>query len=328
MKLIEKHPVKTLEESRADMETKISRDERSRKIAESLNEKLRAKFPVKRNDAMYSKIKKAVTPAFYESTWETPKNLKAFSASLFSFAKQEVTGEKFLTYLSTQQKNPSQLKPVDKLVDFYYQNFVDAELNQFYNDDLENEFPEFAAVMDEYRDGLLLFDLMEKEIWEKSKTDTLGLEGFYVQNMNKYQWKKRYDVVILSSTKDDMAKKAYKLLKKGKTIEEIKKELNMQDVVNIMTTSGVFEEDNSVLPKNVKYEKGLQNVVKEENYYYVVQVNGVQEAGPKTLAEAKGRVVNDYQQFLEENWVGKLKQEFKVNVDQAVFSDVKMQLKK
>jgi len=59
-----------------------------------------------------------------------------------------------------------------------------------------------------------------------------------------------------------------------------------------------------------------------------VQGNDVQEAGPKTLAEAKGRVVNDYQQFLEENWVGNLKQEFKVTVDQAVFGNVKMQLKK
>jgi peptidyl-prolyl cis-trans isomerase SurA len=328
MKLIEKHPVKTLEESRADMETKISRDERSRKITESLNEKLRTKFSVKRNDAMYAKIKKAVTPAFYESTWEVPEKMKDFTPTFISFSKQEVNGEKFLTYLSAQQKNPSQIKPVDKLVDFYYQNFVDAELNQFYNDDLENEFPEFAAVMDEYRDGLLLFDLMEKEIWEKSKTDTLGLEAFHNQNRNKYQWKKRYDVVILSSTKDDMAKKAHKMLKKGKTIEEIKKELNTQDVVNIMTTAGVFEEDNSVLPKNAVYKKGLQNVVKEENYYYVVQVNDVQEAGPKTLAEAKGRVVNDYQQFLEENWVGNLKQEFKVTVDQAVFGNVKMQLKK
>ena len=328
MMLIEKHPVKSLEESKSDLETKISRDERSRKITESLNEKLRVKFPVKRNEALYAKIKKAVTPTFYESTWELPKNLKDFSTTFISFAKQEVNGEKFLNYLSSQQKNPSQIKPIGQLVDFYYQNFVDAELNQFYNDDLENEFPEFAAVMDEYRDGLLLFDLMEKEIWEKSKTDTLGLDAFYAQNMNKYQWKKRVDVLLLSSTKEDMAKKAHKLLKKGKSIEEIKKELNNADTVNIMTTEGVFEEDNAVLPKNATYEKGLQNVVKEDNYYYVVQVKEVKAAGPKTLAEAKGRVVNDYQQYLEENWVLNLEKEFKVNVNVEVFNEVKKQLNK
>jgi peptidyl-prolyl cis-trans isomerase SurA len=328
MKLVEKHPVKTYEEAKSDIETKISRDERSRKITESLNEKLRVKFPVKRNEAMYAKIKKAVGNSFYESAWKLPESMKDFNSTFISFANQEVNGEKFLSFLYTQQKNPSQQKPISKLVDFYYQSFIDVELNQFYNDDLENQFPEFAAVMDEYRDGLLLFDLMEKEIWEKSKTDTLGLEAFYAQNLNKYQWKKRYDVLILSSTKEDVAKKANKLLKKGKTVEEIKKELNTNDVVNIMTTAGVFEEDNSVLPKQVTYEKGLQKVVYEDNYYYVVQVNDVTGAGPKTLAECKGRVVNDYQQNLEENWVGLLKQEFKVSVNQDVFNGVKKELGK
>jgi len=327
MKLIEKHPVKTYEEAKPDIETKIGRDERSRKITESLNEKLRAKYPVKRSDAMFTKVKKTVNDSFYDSTWKLPESMKDFTGSLFTFANQNVSGEVFLNYLYSQQKNPAQVRPVAKLVDFHYSNFVDAELNTYYNDNLENEFPEFAAVMDEYRDGLLLFDLMEKEIWEKSKTDTLGLQAFHTENANKYLWKKRYDVLIISSTKADIAKKAHKLLKQGKSVEEIKKELNTKDVVNVMTTAGIFEEDNAILPKTVSYQKGLQPVVHEENYFYVVQVNTVQEAGPKTLVECKGRVINDYQQYLEENWFTNLKQEFNVTVNQSVFDSVKKQIK-
>ncbi|PKP14612.1 MAG: peptidylprolyl isomerase, partial [Bacteroidetes bacterium HGW-Bacteroidetes-23] len=239
MKLIEKHPVKTFEEAKADMETKISRDERSRKITESLNEKLRAKYTVKRNEAMYAKIKKAVTDKYYELTWELPSDTKAFDGELISFGKTKVTGTQFLNYLFSQQKNPNQPKPVAKLVDFHYSTFVDAQLNQYYNDNLENEFPEFAAVMEEYRDGLLLFDLMEKEIWEKSKTDTLGLEAFHKANSGKYLWKKRYDILVISSTKADIAKKAHKLVKQGKNIDEIKAALNTKGVINVMATSGV-----------------------------------------------------------------------------------------
>ena len=78
---------------------------------------------------------------------------------------------------------------------------------------------------------------------------------------------------------------------------------------------------------SVSYQKGLQPVVHEENYFYVVQVNAVQEAEPKTLAECKGRVINDYQQYLEENWVTNLKQEFNVTVNQSVFDSVKKQIK-
>lgn len=328
MKLIEKHPVKTFEEAKADMETKISRDERSRKITESLNEKLRTKYPVKRNEALYTKIKKAVTDKYYESTWELPSQTKAFDGELISFGKTKISGTQFLNYLLSQQKNPNQPKPVAKLVDFHYSTFVDTQLNQYYNDNLENEFPEFAAVMEEYRDGLLLFDLMEKEIWEKSKTDTLGLEAFYKANTGKYMWKKRYDVLILSSTKADIAKKAHKLVKQGKNVDEIKAALNTSGVINVMATSGVFEEGNEALPKTIPFNKGLSPVAKEGNYYYVVQVNEIKEAGTKTLDECKGRVINDYQQYLEENWVSNLKQEFKVTVNKDVFEEVKKQIKK
>lgn len=328
MKLIEKHPVKTFEEAKADMESKIGRDERSRKITESLNEKLRAKYTVKRNEAMYAKIKKAVTDKYYDLTWEIPSDTKAFNEELISFGKSKVTGTVFLEYLFSQQKNPNQPKPTSKLVDFHYSTFVDAQLNQYYNDNLENEFPEFAAVMEEYRDGLLLFDLMEKEIWEKSKTDTLGLEAFHKANAGKYMWKKRYDVMIISSTKADIAKKAHKLVKQGKKVEDIKTALNTKEVINVMATTGVFEEGSEALPKTIPFNKGLSDVVKEGNYYYVVQVNDIKEAGSKTLEECKGRVINDYQQYLEENWVANLKEEFKVSVNKEVFEDVKKQIKK
>ncbi|MEZ4838744.1 peptidylprolyl isomerase [Flavobacterium sp.] len=328
MKLIEKHPVKTFEEAKAEMESKISRDERSRKITASLNEKLRAKYPIQRNEALYGKIKKAVNDKYYTSGWELPSDTKAYDGEFISFGTAKISGTQFLNYLLSQQKGPNQPKPISRLVDFHYANFVDTQLNQYYNENLENEFPEFAAVMEEYRDGLLLFDLMEKEIWEKAKTDTVGLESFYEAKKMNYLWKKRYDLIIISSTKEAIAKKAHKLLKQGKTGDEIKKMLNTDGMVNVMVTSGVFEEDHDALPKTVPFKKGLSNVTQEGNYFYVVQVNDIKEAGPKLLEECKGRVINDYQQFLEENWVANLKQEFTVEINRAVFEEVKKQIKK
>ncbi|MCB0442759.1 MAG: peptidylprolyl isomerase [Flavobacterium sp.] len=328
MKLIEKHPVKTFEEAKAEMESKISRDERSRKITASLNEKLRAKYPIQRNEALYGKIKKAVNDKYYTSGWELPSDTKAYDGEFISFGTAKISGTQFLNYLLSQQKGPNQPKPISRLVDFHYANFVDTQLNQYYNENLENEFPEFAAVMEEYRDGLLLFDLMEKEIWEKAKTDTVGLESFYEAKKMNYLWKKRYDLIIISSTKEAIAKKAHKLLKQGKTGDEIKKMLNTDGMVNVMVTNGVFEEDHDALPKTVPFKKGLSNVTQEGNYFYVVQVNDIKEAGPKLLEECKGRVINDYQQFLEENWVANLKQEFTVEINRAVFEEVKKQIKK
>src|SRR5690606_13092048 len=168
--------------------------------------------------------------------------------------------------------------------------------------------------------------LMEKEIWEKSKTDTLGLKSFYDNHINNYQWKKRADVILVSSTNEDMAKKAAKLLKKNNSVDQIKQKLNTDGVVNVMTNSGVYEQGNDVLPKTLAFKKGISGVLKEGDYYFVAKVNNVLPEGPKSLDEAKGRVINNYQQHLEENWVSNLKQEFTIDINKDVFERVKKQL--
>lgn len=329
VKLIDKFPVKTLEEMQPDLETKVSKDDRSRLIVASMTDKLRKKYTVNRDDKLFVVVSKLITNDFYDGKWNVPANLKDFNANLFTINKaKSTTAASFLTFVKAQQKSSNTMKPIAKLIDKLYQSYVDQELTQYYDDNLENDFLEFSAVMDEYRDGLLLFDLMEKEIWTKSKTDTLGLKSFYDKNLKNYNWKNRLDVTILSSTKSDVIKTAEKLLKQDKTADFIKEKLNIKDgVVNVMSKMGVFEEGNEVLPKNLKFEVGISEIIKEGEYYFVTKVNKTLLAGSKTIEECKGKVINDYQQYLEENWVKDLKKEFKVEVNQAIFEKVKKQLK-
>jgi peptidyl-prolyl cis-trans isomerase SurA len=328
MKLIEKHALKPLSEMKTELENKIGKDDRSRKLTTSLNDKLRKKYTIKRDDKLFAKVATSVTNDVYESKWETPKETTAFDGKLFDVNGKKISGTDFLNYIKAQQKSATKIKPVNKWVDNVYQSFVDSELNTYYNANLESEFPEFANVMEEYRDGLLLFDLMEKEIWEKSKTDTLGLKSFYDSNKNNYNWKNRYDIVITSSTKMDVIKKAQKLLKKGIAADKIKEELNTKDKIELMTNSGVFEEGSDSLPKNLKLQTGVSEITKEGEYYFVTKVNKVLPAGAKTLEECKGKAINDYQQYLEQNWVDSLKKEFTVKINQDVFENVKKQIKK
>ncbi|WDO13122.1 peptidylprolyl isomerase [Flavobacterium sp. WW92] len=327
IKLIERHPVKTLEEMQAELDNKIRKDERSRLITNSLTEKLKKKYAVKRNDKLYAALSKTVTDKFYMGEWKLPENTKPFAGDLVTIDKKAITGEEFLKFLATQQRGENTIKPIGKLVDKKYQEFVDVKVNELYNNNLENEFPDFAAVMEEYRDGLLLFDLMEKEIWEKAKTDTIGLQNFYESRINNYRWGNRLDAVVLTSTKMDVAKKAQKLLKQGKTADFIKEKLNLNGKVDVMSNAGIFEENSDALPKGLVKKDGVSDIIKDGEYYFIVKINKHLEAGPKTLDEARGKVINDYQQYLEEKWVGDLKQEFKVNVNQPAFEKVKKQIK-
>jgi len=327
IKFNEKFPLKTLDESKKELETKIGRDDRSRIITNTLTEKLRKKYTVKRNEKVYAAISKLVTNDFYDSKWEFTEDDKT-KATLLTLDKKDISGTAFLTYVKSQQKAGMALKPVNKLVDLLYSKFVDDQLNTYYNDNLETEFPEFSNVMDEYRDGLLLFDLMEKEIWDRSKTDTLGLKAFYETQKDKHKWKTRLNILVASSTNADMIKKAQGMLKKGKSIQEIKDKLNTKEVINIMFSENTLEVGDANIPKDTKPEVGLSDVTQKGEYYYVTRVNKVIPETNKTFEECKGKIVNEYQQYLEQNWVTELKKEFKVAVDQAVFERLKTTINK
>lgn len=317
VKLVQKYPVRKFEEVQAELENKIKRDDRSRLITESMAEKLKKKYPVKRDAQVYKEAVKSL---------DNDKGLNATKPLLIINNDKQISVKEFLDYAAAQEKAGLVTKPVSANAGMLVEKFTEEQLTKYHNDNLETEYPEFGMVMQEYRDGLLLYDLMEKEIWEKAKIDTVGLEAFYNKNIANYQWKERVDADIFSSTDEDVIKKARKYLKKGKDAEYIKTKLNTADNITVMEKSGVFETDSDMLPKQAEWKEGVSEIIKRGDYYFVVKVNKIMPNGPKTLEEAKGRVINDYQQYLESTWVDTLRKEFIVKVNNDVFAKVKKQL--
>lgn len=329
VKLVEKKPAKTFEEIKPELENRIKRDERSRLIAQSLTAKLRAKYSADRDKEVYKKAAATLTDSIYVMEWKLPKNLEPYNKTILTINKdKQLTGKDFLTYVSSQQNIGVAVKPLSRATEVLFERYTDEQLNAYYNQNLEKEFPEFEMVMQEYRDGLLLFDLMEKEIWEKAKTDTIGIQKYYDAHKAEYVWKQRADVEVYSSTSEKTAKDARALLLKGKDAKVIKDKLNTKDKVNVMEKTGVFETGTDTMPKLSVWKPGVSEIVKEGNYYYVVKTNKVLPAGNKTLDEAKGRVINDYQQYLESTWVDQLKKEFTIKVNNDTFEKVKKEINK
>ena len=328
VKLIEKHHIKSLEDSKSELENKIKRDERSIIITNTLANKLKSKYTQEVNKTQYNNVEKTVSDAIYSQTWELPKEDISIKDDLLIIDKtKKVATISFANYIQSQQKNKLSTKPVKKLVAELFESWKGEQLITYYTDNLENEFIEFKNVMDEYRDGLLLFDLMEKEIWDKSKTDTIGLQNFYNLNKSKYNWKERFDVDILSSTDAIVIESAQKMLQKGKSIEFVKSKLNKNDKVAIMVKSGLFEKNYDILDKISTLTVGANNTYKDANYSFVVYVKNIKPAETKSFEDCKSKVINDYQQYLESTWVDELKKEFKININTAVFENAKKQLK-
>lgn len=329
VKLIDKHPVKSLEDLKFDIENNIKRDDRSRLITSSLVNKLSKKYPLDKNAKLYNKIVKVVNDDYYSLNWKQPEDAKNYNEVLLTINNDKnVNGSAFLSYLESQQKVGHKTKPISTLVSDLYKNWSEEQLINYYNENLEREVPEFRYVMEEYRDGLLLFDLMEKEIWDRAKQDTIGLESFYKSHLDKYKWKDRYDVDIYSSTDKSFVEKAQKYASKNKSVDYIKEKINKSGKINIMVKSGVFEKDYDVLPDFNINNEGATSIVQKGNYYFVANVKSIKPSEPKPLEECKGAVVSDYQQYLEDNWVNELKKDFTVKVNQEVFNQVKSELTK
>ena len=140
-------------------------------------------------------------------------------------------------------------------------------------------------------------------------------------------WKKRITGTIFSSTKKDKIEKAISMLKKGVSPQDIKAKLNTKDVVNIMINTNTFEEGNEALPKGTKFALGTSAITKDGEYYFATKVDKVLPEGVKTLDECRGKLTNEYQQYLEQHWVDDLKSEFNVKINQDVFEKVKAELK-
>ncbi len=328
VKLTEKYPRKPFEDVKADFENRIGRDDRSKLIATSMTEKLRKKYTVKTDDKAYKNAVAVLDDNIYTQSWQLPSNADDFEKQTLMTVNNDkvITAKAYLDFVNAQQRAGFKVKPVSRQADVLLDKFKDEQLNAYYNDNLENEFPEFGIVMEEYRDGLLLFDLMEKEIWDKAKKDTLGLQQYYSQNTDKYRWNDRVNADVFSSTDRGVMVKVKEYLEQGKDAGFIKEKLNTDNKVNVMEKSGMFEKDSDILPKGYLWKTGVSDIISSDKYYYVVKTESLMPAAPKTIDEAKGKVINDYQQYLESTWGESLKKEFTVKVNDAAFQKVKKQL--
>jgi len=327
IKLIEKHPLKTFEEAQKDISLKLQTGERAKVADQIMVSRLKKKYKPKiDHTSLRSVVEFFVTESYYSESFTIPQNTTDFNKAVITIGKKKINATEFLQFIQNEQDRKQRVQPLELLKEQLITDFVNFSLIEHRDENLENEFPEFKYVMDEYREGLLLFDLMEKEIWEKAQNDTLSLEKFYQENRDKYRWNKRLNAIVASSVNKKFVEQTKKYFEQEKSVDFIKSELNKDAVVNIMIDQGFYEEKSNGLPKDYKLSVGVSDVYKEGDYYYVILGKEIIPSSMKTFEEAKNKVINDYQEQLESTWVDSLKEEFKCKINKKVLKKVKKQL--
>ncbi len=326
IKLLERFPLPSFKEAEAGLREQIKKSERSQKITEAFTNKLLDKYAVQLPQiASYKNRFEAVNDSLLTGSWSIDVNA-APPNKLFQIEDRVVNDREFYEYaLKKQVKDTRKFSGLEEKLGVYYRDFVNQSLIDYYDEHLERDNDDFAFIYGEYKEGLLLFELMETKIWEAAKTDSLGQLAYYNNHKDDYQWKRRIDIDLTQNTTQEAAVLVKDLLEKGRSIEEIKEELNKEGSTKVMVSSGVVEDNYSRLPSGFTVATGVSPVFNKEGngFYKVVNVKEILPPTLKTFEEARGAVINDYQQVLEKQWMHSLREGREIVINKEVLNQVK-----
>ncbi len=325
VKLINKKPVADFETLKPELVNKVKRDSRSKLIDEALIDKLKAKYNMGNPPSDLQYFAAILNDDYFSRNWKLPENLDGEKPFL-KIGNKQLTYQDFANYLENQQRNTTAKQPFETLVAKKYEAFLEQQLLNYQEENLENENEEYADIVTEYRDGLLLFELMENTIWNAGTTDTIAIKEYYKANKNKYISPERIDAVVASSSKQKTLKKVAKLLKQDMAVERIKSLVNSNDAIEVIFTSEVMQANHQALPKGLDFKKGISKIHKHNGGYVIVKINEVLPESQKSFEDAKGLVIADYQNHKEEKWLSELAKKYPVKVNQEVLANVKEQL--
>lgn len=178
----------------------------------------------------------------------------------------------------------------------------------------------------EYHDGLLLYEISNREVWEKASKDEAGLQSFYKKNKKKYKWDEPRFKGIAYHTRDakdiEAVKKSLKKVPFSKWAEVLRTTFNNDSVLRIRAEKGIFKKgDNGLVDK--EQFKVDDAKIKEIKDFPNTSTYGKMLKAPEEMDDVRNLVVGDYQDFMEKAWIEQLKKRYPVVVNEEVLSTVK-----
>ncbi len=330
-------PLPTFEKQKASIEQRISKDERSYKTIESFAEKAKKEYGFSQSPEHLQEIEKIITDSVFEGKWVMPQDFDN-SEELFRIGDYSYTVLDFAKDIEANQKKQIP-EYIPEFVNKLYKDMVLQQVVRYADSKLEEKYPDLKATIDEFRDGVLIFAITDKMVWNKSVSDTIGLREFYNANKEKYKWNTRAEVTLWSVGGEVFnPKKLEKILKKAvkkswtneETKAKIAKAFKIKDPEKEITYRwSKFEQgDNQIVDRTVWNISTVENnsvimdTVSTKKHIATVFHKFIQPE-VKDLDDCKGAVTSDYQAYLEEQWLKELRKKYSYKINQEVFNSIR-----
>lgn len=304
----------------------IKRKPRFELIQDALVEDIKKESDFKEN----TKIKQMLIDSlkregtFLTYRWRAPKE-DGFSAQpLFTIGKLQGTVREFMVLAQRGQKERfGQPRTVEAAVERILKKLITQKALAYEETQLEKRYPEFKALMREYDEGILLFEVKKELIWDKASSDEEGLKAFFEAHRDDYQWKDRANVTFYTLRTDD--KKLIRKIRckaKRKSTETVKALFN-KDREIVQTTTGVYEKGKNAELDQIKWKAGTMSTGEtKDGSFYFTKIEEIIPPAQKTLDEARGYIIADYQDNLEQQLIERLKEKFEVKINEEVLKSL------
>lgn len=323
IKLLGKTGVGSFENESKGLGERIEKDMRSKKSEEVVLKQVRNEYRFKANDknieAFVSTIDSTILEAAYEPSAEADMN-----ATLFTIEGKPTKVKDFVDYIKAKQVPQKYVTPATYAYQMY-EDFSNETMMDYADAHLEDRYPEFKAMVKEYKDGILIFDLMDREVWTKAVKDTLGLQQFHERNAKKYMWNDRVLASVISVTKPESLPKVKALLEQGTPLDSLRSVMARDTIHFVYVRKGYYQKGDNQFVDQTEWKEGVMNEIPStvDQSTTIVCIREVRKPEPKTLKEAKGLVTSDYQVELEQQWMEALHKKYPVKVDEKVLQKVR-----
>ena len=310
--LIEDNPIIVNDDLYLKVKTGIERDSRSKLSTEFMAKKLKDQYSVKVYKDNFNSLRRKAVNDVSKSIWDG-KNALSLDKPLFKIESMIFYQNEFTDYILKNQKNNNNF-------DNLYLEFFDKCIFTYEESQLENKYPEFKVLLNEYREGILLFDLTNKNVWKKAVDDSLGLSEFFANNLDNYTWEERIDASVYKCIDLKTAKKVknliYKLNRGNIDNEKILKKINEESALSLEISSKNYVKGENKFIDSIEWKKGISKDIKtEKGEYIIINVKNILPSGQMQLSEVKGKVISDYQKFLDTEWITFLRDKYKYSVN-------------
>ena len=323
VKLIAKSGVKPLEDEKENITKRVEKDMRAKVSEEVVLKRIMKEDKFKEN----IKVKDAFI-ATIDTTLKEGKYVVAEGVDegkvLFKLMKQNYTIADFIEYIQKHQ----QAQPFMSSASYAYQlydEFVKESVFAYEDAHLEEKYPDFKLLVQEYHDGILLFDLMDKEVWKKAEIDTAGIKSFYEENKDNYMWGDRVKTIVITVNNEENVARAEELIRQDIGADSIRAVVRAESLKGVIVKSPYYQKGDNVDIDETEWVAGTVRVIPStvDKTTKIIKILEVREPEPKTYKEARGLIISAYQTKLEADWLEELKAKYPVTVDEKVLNKVR-----